>query len=59
MAYEYELLVLNLTFDPCFKVKWDHHTNDLISLLLLLLWLENVKLTYRPANFLMSVKSGF
>ena len=32
--------VLNLIFDPCFKVKSGHHTK---SPLLLVLWLQNVK----------------
>ena len=49
--------ILNLTCDPCFKVKWGHHTNiTLISpLLLLVLWLQNVKIDHEkswPANVL-------
>ena len=36
--------VLNLTFDPCFKVKWALHTKtSFIFPLLLVLWLQNVK----------------
>ena len=25
-VYGYKEFVLNLSFDPCFKVKWGHHT---------------------------------
>ena len=27
-----ESLVSNLTFDPCFKVKWDHHAKKALYL---------------------------
>ena len=30
---------LNFTFDPCFKVKWGHHT----KMSLLVLWLQSIK----------------
>ena len=44
--------VLNLTFDPFFKVKLGHHTK---TSLLLVLWLQNVKTEHEkswPANIL-------
>ena len=52
----YLLQVLNLTFDPCFKVKWSHHTKTSLFLpLLLVLWLQNIKTEHEkswPANIL-------
>ena len=45
--------MLNLMFDPCFKVKCCRHTKT--SSLLLVLWLQNVKTDHEkswPANVL-------
>ena len=47
--------VLNLSFDPCFKVKWGHHTKMSYSPLLLVLWLQNIKTDHQkfwPSNVL-------
>ena len=35
--------VLNLSFDPCFKVKWGRHIKMSLFTLLLVLWLQNIK----------------
>ena len=32
MAGESYMQVSNLTFDPCFKVKWGHHTKEALYL---------------------------
>ena len=49
--------VLNLSFDPCFKVKWGHHTK--MSLFYpyyyMALWLQNIKTDHQkswPSNVL-------
>ena len=44
MSWESFPGVLHLTFHHCFKVKWGHHAKtSLISPLMLVLWLQNVK----------------